>query len=454
MGDAAAGRAYYVAKWVLVLTVVGLMVLVLASLFFVSRFIERRITGPAARLARVAQAVADGDLSKEVPDTGTDDEIGRLTHAIGGMIGELRRLAAALNETTDETSKMTAEITASSEEMAASAGQIAHTAADLSHQSNVMAETIQVLSQSSEELVSAAGDLDAGAREGTERNAQLRSLAAANRARLDESSHALESLSTDAEASAAAIEQLAEASEEIRTFVTLVQKLARQSKLLALNAAMEAARAGDHGHGFAVVAEEVRRLVGDVVGRRGKNGARRERRVEGHRSVEEHQRTHRRDCAWGARRDGARFALVRRHRARRGRGGSVVVGDSVDRDVGQRPRARSAREARYARDRNRVVRGGDAGSGGVERRAEREHRTDRRRGIGVVRRGGSVEQSRGELEGRVGDGDLPGAVARRGADAVAQRDAFAWLAQRAAECEGGKLAVERLAPEDLTRVRA
>jgi len=260
MSDAAAGRAYYIAKWVLLLAVAGIMALVVLSLFFVSRFIERRITGPAAQLARVAQAVADGDLSRDVAHTKSDDEIGRLTNAVGGMIAELRRLAAALIATTDETSKMTAEITASSEEMAASAGQIAHTAADLSHQSTVMAETIQGLSESSEELVSTAADLDAGAREGTERNAKLRALATTNRARLTESSRALESLSTDAEASAAAIEQLAEASEEIRTFVTLVQKLARQSKLLALNAAMEAARAGDHGHGFAVVAEEVRRL--------------------------------------------------------------------------------------------------------------------------------------------------------------------------------------------------
>ena len=124
-----------------------------------------------------------------------------------------------------------------------------------------MAETIQTLAGSSEQLVGVAADLDAGAREGVERNAHLRALALDNRARLDDSSRSLAALSTDVEASAAAIDQLAQASEEVRSFVTLVQKLARQSKLLALNAAMEAARAGDHGHGFAVVAEEVRRLA-------------------------------------------------------------------------------------------------------------------------------------------------------------------------------------------------
>ena len=238
-----------------------LFIILALLLFAMNRFLERRISTPARQLAEAAEAVAAGDFSLQLNASTADDEIGRLSRAVGAMILELRRLAQAIAGAAHETSAMSAEITAGSEEMAASAGEIARTASDLSEQSTTMAMTIAALADSATSLRSLAVRLDDGAREGVARNTSLRTLANENRTGLDATSASLVALSGDVGASATAILALQTASEEIRSFVTLVRQLARQSKLLALNAAMEAARAGVQGQGFAVVATEVRRLA-------------------------------------------------------------------------------------------------------------------------------------------------------------------------------------------------
>jgi methyl-accepting chemotaxis protein len=225
--------------------------------------LARRNAGMRSDLARLSSAASSAAAGATDIDLGSHagGTLAPLAAGLGALVTRVRALTEGLTRAAGETTMMSSEITAGAEEMAAAAGEIASTAADLSNRATEMASAIHGLSGSADELSMLSAELFRGARQSVERNMELRIRSGESRAQLDRSVASLEALANEAAASVGAVETLASESEEVRGFIVLVRKLARQSKLLALNAAMEAARAGQQGEGFAVVAGEVRRLA-------------------------------------------------------------------------------------------------------------------------------------------------------------------------------------------------
>lgn len=228
----------------LITTLVFIVIIIIAVF---SYFTVNRITKPIKAAIQVVSRISEGDLTVMVGDSDTNDEIGILMHSFKDMLDTLRNMTSQIKEAANGLATAASEISASVTQIASSATETATAA-------NETSTTV-------EEVRQTALDSNRKAKHVSESAQKAVQISQTGEKSVSETIEGMHRIEQQMESIAQSIMKLSEHGQAIGGIIATVEDVAEQSNLLAVNASIEAAKAGEQGKGFAVVAQEVKSLA-------------------------------------------------------------------------------------------------------------------------------------------------------------------------------------------------
>lgn len=247
-----------IAEIFLVILISSIILLILAYVlvWLFTNSIKKRLN----KIASALDHAGNGDFSSEVDDH-NGDEIGHLANGYMLMREKLSNLILYIKENSEQVAAAAEQLNASSEETSRATDAIAQSIQEVASSSDYQSEYVKTLERTSTTVLNNINEISEVSNSVLKASEESSTEAKQGGNTMNRTMQQVGVINEAMEKSATLINHLGEKSKEIDSIVNIITEITEQTNLLALNAAIEAARAGEHGRGFAVVADEVRKLA-------------------------------------------------------------------------------------------------------------------------------------------------------------------------------------------------